>query len=73
MENGNWVEYKKESREKLRLFTLKVLDLSEKLPQSTRAKVINYQLTKSGSSMYVTTGRLYGRVPKRNFSAKCLL
>ncbi|MCF8232972.1 MAG: four helix bundle protein [Bacteroidales bacterium] len=53
MSNESWINYKEEVRERLRQFTLKILELSEKLPKSPRGKVINYQLTKSGSSMYI--------------------
>ncbi|TQD37007.1 four helix bundle protein [Haloflavibacter putidus] len=52
MKQNNWIAYKEEIRERLRLFALEILNLSEKLPNSTRAKVINYQLTKSGTSVY---------------------
>lgn len=53
MENqSHWIKYKIEVRERLRVFALSVLGLSEKFPEATRAKVINYQLTKSGTSMY---------------------
>lgn len=52
MENSNWVQYKIEVSERLRKFALAILALSEKYPKSTRANVINYQLTKSGTSTY---------------------
>lgn len=52
MKKNNWINYKIEIRERLKQFTLQILNLSEKLPHSERAKVINYQLTKSGTSMY---------------------
>ncbi|MDD3788485.1 MAG: four helix bundle protein [Petrimonas sp.] len=52
MEQNEWVKYKIEVRERLRAFALKILDLSEIFPEVTRGKVVNYQLTKSGTSVY---------------------
>lgn len=52
MENTNWISYKIEIRERLRQFALEILALSEKFPKNTRANFINYQITKSGTSMY---------------------
>ncbi|MDN3686705.1 four helix bundle protein [Cyclobacterium jeungdonense] len=52
VENNNWIKYKIEIRERLRRFALSILALSEKFPKTTRANVINYQVTKSGTSMY---------------------
>jgi four helix bundle protein len=52
MEDNNWVNYKIEVREKLRKFSLKIIRLSEMLDNGTAGKVINYQLTKSGTSTY---------------------
>ena len=52
MENKDWLVYKIEIRERLKLFALDVLKLSEMIPETTRGKVINYQLTKSGTSVY---------------------
>lgn len=52
MENNHWVSYKKEVRERIRLFSLLIIKLSDELDKSTAARVINYQLTKSGTSVY---------------------
>lgn len=52
MDATNWVKYKIEIRERLRLFALNILLLSEKLPSTQRGKIINYQITKSGTSTY---------------------
>ena len=52
MSNQDWINYKIKVRERLRIFALNILELSETLPNSTRGKVLNYQLTKSGTSMY---------------------
>ena len=50
-EGDEWGE-KIEIRDRLKLFALNMLKLSEMMPESTRGKVINYQLTKSGTSVY---------------------
>lgn len=52
MENQDWINYKIEVRNRLKNFTLKILELSEQLPKTTRGNVINYQVTKSGTSTY---------------------
>ena len=49
---NDWLKYKIEIRERLRNFSLKILELSEMLPNTKRANVINYQITKSGTSVY---------------------
>ncbi len=49
---NDWVKYKIEIRERLRIFTLNILKLSEMLPNTKRANIINYQITKSGTSVY---------------------
>lgn len=52
MSNQEWINYKIEIRDRLRAFSLEILSLFEMLPEKTRGKVLNYQLTKSGTSMY---------------------
>lgn len=52
MENQDWLSYKIQIRERLKFFALNILKISETIPETTRGKVINYQLTKSGTSMY---------------------
>ena len=52
MENIDWLGYKIQVRDRLKLFALNILKLSEMIPESTRGKVINYQVTKSGTSEY---------------------
>ena len=52
MSNQGWIDYKIELRNKLRKFALKILELSELLPNTTKGKVVNYQITKSGTSVY---------------------
>lgn len=69
MDNNNWVKYKIEIRERLRVFALNILNLSEDIPGSTRGKVINYQLTKSGTSAYANfRAALRGRSKAEFFS-----
>jgi len=52
MVGNSWIEYKIKVRERLRLFSLSIIHLSTKLETKTASKVINYQLTKSGTSVY---------------------
>ncbi len=52
MENKEWLSYKIQIRERLRIFTLKIMELSTMLPNTVRGKIINNQLTRSGSSTY---------------------
>jgi len=52
METNNWIEYKISNSERLRLFALQILDLSKMTSRSTGRNVINYQITKSGTSAY---------------------
>ena len=69
MSNQDWLDYKIQIRERLRTFTLNILKVSEMLPVNTRGKIINYQLTKSGSSMYANyRAALRGRSKAEFFS-----
>ena len=52
MENKGWIDYKIKVRERLRLFALKILELSELLPNTNRGRILNNQLTHSGTSVY---------------------
>lgn len=52
MENKDWVNYKIQVRECLRVFSLSILKISGSLDKDTASRVINYQLTKSGTSVY---------------------
>ena len=48
---------------------LKILELSERFPKTTKANIINYQLTKSGTSMYANyRAALRGRSKPEFFS-----
>jgi len=67
--NMNWVEYKIEIRERLRRFALEIIALSDKMPDTPRARVINYQLVKSGTSVYANyRAALRGRSKAEFFS-----
>ncbi|MCO5249441.1 MAG: four helix bundle protein [Chitinophagales bacterium] len=57
MESKNWLEYKIQIRERLRTFSLDMLNISENIEKNTASRVINYQLTKSGTSVYATNYR----------------
>lgn len=74
MENtSNWVAYKIEIRERLKLFALMVLKISDILPKTPRANVLNYQLTKSGTSTYANyRAALRARSKKEFFSKLCI-
>ena len=69
MEQNNWLEYKIQVRERLRKYALETLKLSEELPNTKRGNVINYQVSKSGTSMYANyRAALRGRSKKEFFS-----
>ena len=70
MDNNDWLNYKIQVRDRLRTFTLRILELSELFPNSQRGRIINNQLTKSGSSTYANyRAALRGR-SKAEFFAK---
>ena len=52
MENSSWIEYKKEVRERLKIFAINLIEIVRDLSGSTESKVIAYQLMKSGTSVY---------------------
>ena len=69
MENNDWVSYKIEVRNRLKRFALDILKLSEMIPGTTGGKVINYQITKSGTSVYANfRAALRGRSKAEFFS-----
>ncbi len=70
MGNGDWVAYKIQVRERLREFALGVLKLSELMPENARGKVLNYQLTKSGTSMYANYRAALRSRSKADFFSK---
>lgn len=70
MDNSDWLDYKIQVRDRLRVFTLKILELSEMFPNSQRGRILNNQLTRSGSSTYANyRAALRGR-SKKEFFAK---
>lgn len=73
MENAEWVKYKIDIREQLKAFSLKILEVSGKIPETTRGRVINYQLTKSGTSLYANyRAALRARSKAEFFSKLCI-
>jgi len=69
MSNQNWVVYKILVRNWLKRFALKILQLSEIRPKSERGRIMNNQLTKSGTSMYANyRAALRGRSKAEFFS-----
>jgi len=70
MSKEEWNKYKIEIRERLRNFSLKILELSEMLPNSTKGRVINYQMTKSGTSMYANYRAALRARSKKEFYSK---
>ncbi len=73
MSKEEWINYKIKIRERLRQFSLKILDLSEMLPNNTKSKVVNYQITKSGTSMYANyRAALRGRSKREFYSKLCI-
>ena len=69
MKAYNWIDFKIEVRERLRTFALRILELSEGFPKTPKANVINYQLTKSGTSVYANyRAALRGRSKAEFFS-----
>jgi four helix bundle protein len=70
---SNWVAYKIEIRERLKLFALMILKISNILPKTPRANILNNQLTKSGTSAYANyRAALRGRSKKEFFSKLCI-
>lgn len=52
MGKDSWLEYKIKIRDRLRIFSLSIIELSSILENNTASRVINYQITKSGTSVY---------------------
>lgn len=70
MNNKEWLNYKIQIRDRLRIFALKILELSEMFPHSNRGRTLNNQVTRSGSSTYANySAALRGR-SKKEFFAK---
>lgn len=52
MDSNSWIEYKIQVRERIKVFALNILELSASLPTSERARILNRQITRSGTSTY---------------------
>jgi four helix bundle protein len=52
MGSTEWLEYKTQLRDRLKIFALNILKLSELYPKSARGRTVNNQLTRSGTSVY---------------------
>ncbi len=70
METNNWIEYKISNSERLRLFALQILDLSKMTSRSTGRNVINYQITKPGTSAYANYRSALRERSKAEFFSK---
>lgn len=70
MDNKDWLTYKIQIRDRLRNFTLKVLELSEIFPNSQPCRIIINQLTRSGSSTYTNYRVAMRRRSKAEFFVK---
>ena len=69
MNKEEWLNYKLMVRDRLRDFALKIIELSDSFPTTVRGKILNYQLTKSGTSMYANyRAALRGRSKAEFFS-----
>lgn len=71
MENKNWIEDKIEVRERLRRFSLEILSLSEKIPDTTRARDINYQIINQERQCMQIIGLLCVEDLRLSFSVSC--
>jgi four helix bundle protein len=70
MDNNGWIEYKMQVRERLKVFALQILELSETLPKTERGRILNGQVTRSATSTYANyRAALRGR-SKAEFFAK---
>ncbi len=69
MEKDEWIEYKIKIRDRLKAFACNILELSAEFSDSPRFRVLNYQLTKAGTSAYANyRAALRGRSKAEFFS-----
>ena len=69
MTNQNWLEYKIQVRNRLKAFSIRILQLSELFPKSERCRILNNQVTRSGTSVYANyRAALRGRSKAEFFS-----
>lgn len=73
MEQDEWIEYKVKLRDRLKVFACNILELSSEFPENPRSRVLNYQLTKSGTSMYANfRAALRGKSKAEFYSKLCI-
>lgn len=73
MEQNNWVEYKINVGARLKEFCLEILKFGNLLPEKVQTRVIRYQLTKSGTSMYANyRAAMRARSKAEFFSKLCI-
>lgn len=69
MENDGWIDFKVKLRDRLKAFAINILELSTEFPDNPRSRVLNYQLTKAGTSTYANyRAALRGRSKAEFFS-----
>ena len=69
MTNQNWLEYKIQVMYRLKAFSIRILQLSELFPKSERCRILNNQVTRSGTSVYANyRAALRGRSKAEFFS-----
>ncbi|WP_346860044.1 four helix bundle protein [uncultured Draconibacterium sp.] len=70
MDSNSWIDYKIQVRERLKVFALNILELSNSLPNSERARILNRQITRSGTSTYANYRAALRARSKAEFFAK---
>ncbi|WP_346864384.1 four helix bundle protein [uncultured Draconibacterium sp.] len=70
MDSNSWIDYKIQVRERLKVFALNILELSNSLPNSERAHILNRQITRSGTSTYANYRAALRARSKAEFFAK---
>jgi four helix bundle protein len=69
MEKDDWIDYKIKLRDRLKAFAINILEISASFPDNPRSRVLNYQLTKAGTSVYANyRAALRGRSKAEFFS-----
>jgi four helix bundle protein len=69
MEKDGWIDFKIKLRDRLKAFAINILELSAEFPDNPRSRVLNYQLTKAGTSAYANyRAALRGRSKAEFFS-----
>ena len=69
MEKDEWIGYKIKIRDRLKAIACNILELSAEFSDSPRSRMLNYQLTKAGTSTYANfRAALRGRSKAEFFS-----